>query len=92
MSEDCARPLWRPGQHRTRAGSTAASLNKTSGNLSVKGLCIKKHLVWRAAFHLYHMEEVDGLNPKGLLGLFFLFCCLTSGSYFLFEILQKDER
>lgn len=72
MSEDCTRPAWGPGQHRTRAGSTAASVNKTSGNLSVKGLCSKKHLVERATFHLHHMEEVDS-TQKGYLACSFYF-------------------
>jgi len=36
MSEDCARLMWRPGQYRSGAGSTASSFNKTSGNVSVK--------------------------------------------------------
>lgn len=44
MSEDCARLVWRSGQHGAGAGSTASSFS-SSGNVSVKVFCGKKHLV-----------------------------------------------
>lgn len=44
MSEDCARLVWRSGQHGAGAGSTASSFS-SSGNVSVRVFCGKKHLV-----------------------------------------------
>lgn len=74
MSEDHARLVWRPEQHRAGGGSTALSFNKNSGNVSVKGLCSKKHLVQITLKRCFSppLYGRGGLSTKGSLGLFFL--------------------
>lgn len=83
MSEGHARLVWRPGEHRAGAGSTASSFNKTSWNLSVKELSSKKHLDQITLKGCSSPSLYGGgrLTTKRSLGLFFLFCFLTFGSY-----------
>lgn len=81
MSEDCARLLWRPGQHGAEAESTGSSTNRSCRSISIKGLSSKKNLVLFQWLFITITALRAEHSMKGLLGFFFLFCFLTFGSY-----------